>query len=53
VVPLCIACHDELHDIGKWSFQDKYGIDFAFEAEETETKWRIHAGAVSVIQGDQ
>jgi hypothetical protein len=40
VVPLCMPCHDEYHNLGRRSFETKYGINLDELAEETERAWR-------------
>lgn len=42
IVPLCHACHIEVHAWGRPTFEEEYGIDLEVEAKETHAAWLSH-----------
>ena len=40
IVPLCRHHHDQYHDMGQRSFNDKHGIDVDFVACYIESRWQ-------------
>jgi hypothetical protein len=39
IVALCAACHDDLHQHGRQSLEERYAIDLEVEAAATEARW--------------
>jgi hypothetical protein len=40
IVPLCAVCHDDLHQHGRQSFEDRWAIWLDVEADSTEKAWQ-------------
>lgn len=40
IVPLCIGCHRQQHDLGRRRFEALHGVDLAALAANTEARWR-------------
>lgn len=45
IIPLCSQHHRFLHDIGRESFEARYGFKLETLAAETERLWKEHSGA--------
>jgi hypothetical protein len=48
IVPLRGAMHRELHQIGRASFEEKYGVDLDKAAADTQAAWLQFSGAEDV-----
>lgn len=44
IVPLTVAEHEEVHRIGRQSFEARYGLDLASEARRVDAAWVLLAG---------
>ena len=46
IVPLCSVCHRLLHQVGKRSFESRFGLSLETQAKLTDMAWQRHiAGA--------
>ncbi len=39
IVPLCVLCHEELHNNGRDTFEQKHDLRLIYEAEKVQSAW--------------
>lgn len=44
IVPLCTRHHNQLHMMGRLSFEKRFDVDLAYEAETIAARWRWEGG---------
>ncbi len=44
LIPQCRVCHRQLHDVGRWTFEEEMGVDLGDLVERYEEFWRRVAG---------